>query len=106
MVTRTGTLAARGRRAIPFGLLGPGRHVVLAATVSRPKRKGIRARAELVCNGSVVATQTFARGRAKGTLDVPNLGPADCEARLVDTASVSLTYTLRLELSIQNVDGA
>ncbi len=102
VIARTGTLAPRGRRAIPFGLLGPGRHVTLVATVARPKRKGVRARAEIVCDGSLVASQTFGRRRAKGTLDVPNLGPADCEARLIDTTSVSLKYTLRLELAIEN----
>ena len=100
-VDRVGTLAPHGTKEVPFGLLGPGRHVTLKATVSRPKRKGLRARTEIVCNGSLVATQTFGRGRAKGTLDVPNLGPADCNARLVSTVRVSLKYTLHLELAVE-----
>ena len=101
VVLRNGTLAPRGRRVLPFGLLGPGRRVTFTATVSRPRRTGVRARTQIVCNGTVVASEPFGRGRAKGTLDVPNLGPADCEARLVSTSSVSLTYTLRLQLAIE-----
>ena len=101
VVARTGTLGAHGRRVLPFGLLGPGRHVTFSATVSRPKRQGTRARAELVCDGNVLATQTVGRGRAKVTLDVPNVGPATCEASLIDTTSVSLNYTLRLELAVE-----
>jgi len=104
VVVRKGTLVARARRVIPFGLLGPGRHVIFTATVSRPNRKGVRARAQVVCGGSVVSTQTFGRGRTQRVLDVPNLGPADCEARLVSTTSVSLSYTLRLSLAIEGSD--
>jgi hypothetical protein len=100
-VDRVGTLAPRGTKDVPFGLLGPGRDVTFMATVSRPKRKGVRAHTDIVCNGTVVATRPFGRGRAKGTLDVPNLGPADCDARLVSTAPVSLKYTLHLELAIE-----
>ena len=100
-IDRVGTLAARGTKDIPFGLLGPGRHVTFKGVVSRPKRKGVRARMQIVCNNSVVATQTFGRGRAQGTLDVPNLGPADCDARLVSTVRVPLKYTLHLELSVE-----
>ena len=106
VVDRVGTLAPRGLKTIPFGLLGPGRRVTFTATVSRPQRKGIRARAQIVCNDSVVATQTFARGRAKGTLDVPNLGPADCDARLVSTTSVKLKYTLKLQLAVEGESGS
>jgi len=104
VVDRTGTLAPRARRVLPFGLLGPGRHVTLVATVSRPKRKGVRARAEIFCDGSVLATQTFGRGRTKRTLDLPSVGPADCEARLIDSTSVSLKYTLRLQLTAPGDD--
>ena len=105
VVDRRGTLAPRGRRVLQFGLLGPGRRVTLTATVSRPNRKGVRARAQVVCNGNVVATQTFGRGRTQRVLDVPNLGPADCEARLISTTAVSLSYTLRLRLAIEATAG-
>ena len=106
VVDRVGTLAPRGLKTIPFGLLGPGRRVTFTATVSRPQRKGIRARTQIVCNNSVVATQTFARGRAKGTLDIPNLGPAECDARLVSSASVKLKYTLKLQLAVEGETGS
>ena len=101
VITRTGTLAARRTQTIPFGLLGPGRRVTFTATVNRPTRKGVRARAEVVCNGTRVAVQTFVRGRATRTIDAPNLGPAECQARLVSTAGVRLTYSLRLRLAVE-----
>ena len=100
-IDRVGTLAPQGQKSVPFGLLGPGRRVVFTATVSRPKRKGVRARAQIFCTNKLVATRTFGRGRSKGTLDVPNLGPADCDARLVSAAPVSLKYTLHVELSVE-----
>ncbi len=105
VVNRVGTLAARGTKSVPFGLLGPGRHVTFTATVSRPKRKGIRARIQVVCNGTVAGTQTIGRGQSTRTLDLPNLGPADCDARLVSTVKVSLKYTLRLQLAVEGEEG-
>jgi hypothetical protein len=98
VITRRGTLAARATYNVPFGLLGPGRRVTYTATVSRPKRKGVRARALIVCDGRVVASQQFGRGRSTRTLDIPNLGPADCQARVTSTVGVSLAYNLRLQL--------
>jgi hypothetical protein len=106
VITRNGTLAPRARRVVSFTLLGPGRHVKLNATVTRPKRKGVRARAQIVCNGGVVASQPFGKGRARRTLDIPSIGPAECEARLVSTTGVSLGYTLRLELTAPAEDGS
>ena len=106
VVNRVGTLAARGTKSIPFGLLGPGRHVTFKATVSRPKRKGIRARIQVVCNGIVAGTQTFARGQATRTLDLPDLGPGDCDARLVSAAPVPLKFTLRLQLAVAGEEGS
>jgi predicted thioesterase len=99
VVHRNGTLVPRGRKTIPFGLLGPGRHVTFTATVSRTQRKGVRARIQVVCNGTVAGTQPFARGQGSRTLDLPSMGPGDCDARLVSNAPVSLKYTLRLQLS-------
>jgi hypothetical protein len=104
-IDRVGTLAPHGQRSVPFGLLGPGRRVTFTATVSRPKRKGVRARAQIFCTGKLVGTRAFGRGRAKGTLDVGNLGPGDCDARLVSAAPVSLKYTLHVELSIEGQTG-
>jgi hypothetical protein len=98
VVHRVGTLAPRGRKLVPFGLLGPGRHVTLTVKVSRAQRKGVRARIQVVCNGSVAGTQTIAHGQATRTLDLPSMGPGDCDARLLSSAPVSLKFDLRLQL--------
>lgn len=103
LINRSGTLSPRGNFATPFGLLGPGRHITVTATISKPKRKGVRARAEVVCDDNVVASGTFGKGRTKRILDLPNMGPADCEARLVSTSSVRLAYTMRLRVAIETV---
>jgi hypothetical protein len=102
VINRHGTLAPRDSFSLPFGLLGPGRRVTLTATISKANRKGIRARAQVVCDGTVVATRTFGKGQAKRTLDLPNLGPASCDARLVSGVSTSLSYTLRLTLAVES----
>jgi len=101
MVNRAGTLTPRDVKSVPFGLLGPGRRVTFTATVSRPARKGVRARMQVVCNGQVAGTRTFARKQSKRTLDIPNLGPGDCDARLVSTVGVSLKYTLNVQLAVE-----
>jgi hypothetical protein len=101
VINRSGTLAARRSQVVPFGLLGPGRRVTFTATVNRTTRAGTRARMDVTCNGTRVASQAFTRGRATRTINVPNLGPAECNARLVSTTGVRLTYTLRLQLAIQ-----
>jgi len=80
--------------------------VTLTATVARPNRAGVRARALIVCDGKTVATQSFARGRTQRTLDVPSIGPAQCEARLVSASRVSLGYTLRLRLAVESAESA
>ena len=101
VLNRRGTLVPRDRFSIPFSLLGPGRRVTLAATISKPKRKGIRARAQLVCDGHVVVSRNFEKGRSKRAFDIHNLGPADCDVRLVSNTGVSLSYTLRLTLAVE-----
>lgn len=101
VINRSGTLAARGTEAIPFGLLGPGRRVTFTVTVNRAARAGTRARIEVLCNGARVARQTLGKGRTTRTIDVPNLGPAECRAQLVSTAPVRLAYTLRLRLAVE-----
>lgn len=101
VLTRNGTLAPRRAEAIPFGLLGPGRRVTFTATVGSVNRAGVRARVEVNCNGRRVASQNFGRGRASRTINVPNLGPGTCAARLVSTTGVRLTYSLRLRLAIE-----
>lgn len=101
VINRTGTLSPRGNFATPFGLLGPGRHIIVTATVSKPKRKGVRARVQVVCDGRVAGSANFGKGRAKRTLDLPNMGPAECQARVVSTSAVRLTYTMRLQVAIE-----
>lgn len=102
VIARNGRLAARGRQAMPFGLLGTGRRVTFTVTVSGSNRAGTRARAQVVCDGRIVANQPFGKGRTRRVLDIRNLGPAECEARVVSTTSVALTYTLRLRLAIES----
>ena len=101
VLKRRGPLVPRDRFSIPFPLLGPGRRVTLAATISKPKRKGIRARAQLVCDGHVVVSRNFEKGRSKRAFDIHKLGPADCDVRLVSNTGVSLSYTLRLTLAVE-----
>jgi hypothetical protein len=98
VVNRNGTLTPHDVKSVPFGLLGPGRHVTFTATVSRPTRKGVRARIQVVCNGTVAGTRTIAKGQKTRTLDLPNMGPGDCDARLMSNVSVTLKFTLRLQL--------
>jgi hypothetical protein len=98
VVDRVGTLTPHDTKSVPFGLLGPGRRVTFKATVSRASRKGVRARIQVVCNGVVAGTRTIAKGQKSRTLVLPNMGPGDCDARLVSAAPVSLTYTLHLQL--------
>src|SRR5262249_23877848 len=101
VVHGNGTLGARGTKSVPFGLLGPGRDVTFTATVSRATRKGVRARIQVVCNGTVAGTRTIGKGQKSRTLDLPNMGPGDCDARLVSAASVSLKYALKLQLAVE-----
>lgn len=98
VVHRVGSLTPHDVKSVPFGLLGPGRRVTFTATVSRATRKGVRARIQVVCNGTVAGTRTIVKGQKSRTLVLPNMGPGDCDARLVSTAPVILKYTLRLQL--------
>src|SRR5882724_8739507 len=102
VISRRGTLSPRDRFSVPFGLLGPGRRVTMAATISKANRKGVRARAQLVCDGKVVATRTFSKGQTRRSLDIPNLGPATCDVRLLSSVSTLLTYTLRISLAVES----
>ena len=102
VLNRSGTLGPRDGYSVPFGLLGPGRRVTVAATISNPKRKGIRARAQLVCDERVIVTRTFSKGQAKRTWDIPNLGPATCDVRLISSVAARLRYTLRITLTVES----
>jgi hypothetical protein len=102
VIDRHGTLSPRDSFSVPFGLLGPGRRVTVAATISKAKRKGVRARAQLVCNDTVVVTRTFRKGQARRTFDIPNLGPATCDVRLVSSVATTLSYTLHISLAVES----
>jgi membrane-bound inhibitor of C-type lysozyme len=99
-VARSGTLSAGARGTIPFRLLGPGRHVTVTAAVSAIRRLQTGARIEVVCDGAVVQTKTVVGGKT-ATLDLPNLGPATCEAALVSTSTARQRYSVRLRLAIE-----
>jgi hypothetical protein len=102
VLNRRGTLVPHDRFSVPFGLLGPGRHITVTATMSKPKRKGIRARAQVVCDGKVLVNKAFASGRVRQTLEVPSAGPGRCDARLISNTGVSLSYTIRLRVAIES----
>ena len=55
----------------------------------------------MVCNGKVAGSRTIGKGQKVRTLDLPNMGPGDCDARLVSSAPVSLKYNLRLQLAVE-----
>lgn len=101
VVVRRGTLAPRAQRALPFGLLGPGRRVTVTVNLAGARRTGTRARLELICGGRRVASRTFARGQQRRTLDVRGLGPDECQARLVSTGGASQRYVLQLRLAVE-----
>ena len=100
--TRRGSLAPR--RSIdldPFGLLGSGRHVRATVEMAGAAITGVRARLELRCGATLVATRTLAKGMKVVTIDRPNLGPAeDCIVRLTNTGGAARAYTLSLRISV------
>ncbi len=101
VIKRSGRIGARERRAIPFGLLGPGRRVTFTVRVGGAKRAGTRARLELTC-GSTRITKPVRRGRAVARIDRRGLGPADtCRVELVSTTGKTLSYSAKLRLAIE-----
>jgi hypothetical protein len=102
VVVRRGKLAPRAHRTLPFRLTGPGRHVTLTTKVAGAPQAGTRARVELVCDGKRVATRALGRGRSSTTIDVRDLGPAHCEARLDSTSRMAHSYVLRLRLEVED----
>lgn len=100
VVNRSGTLFPGRRRSIPFRLLGTGRHVTFAASVGGASLAGARATLQVSCDGSAVATKALAQGRRTASLDLPNVGPASCEAVLASTTSSPLRYAEQLRLSL------
>jgi hypothetical protein len=95
--TRAGVLAPRGRAAIPFQLLGPGRRVSVSASVAPLGRARAAARLEIVCGGKVVRRSRLNRS---ASIEVPSLGPGLCRATVVSTSAKRQRYSLRLRLSL------
>jgi hypothetical protein len=93
VITRSGTLAPGERVSIGFSLLGPGRRATFTVGGAAP------ARLEVACGGRV-ARRTRAAGGAATTLDVRNLGPGACTARLTGTGSAPLAFSARLRLTV------
>ncbi len=94
VIERRGTLRPGERISVTFGLLGPGRRVVVRA------RADAAARIEVRC-GDLLRTRTLAAGAGTTTLDVRRLGPADCRAELVGTGAEAARFSLRVLLSIE-----
>lgn len=99
VVVRSGTLASRSRRAIPFQLLGPDRRVTVTASVDASRKGRAGARVEVVCDNTIVQRLTIG-SRRSATLDVTGLGPARCQAVLVSTSSAQQRYSIRLRLAL------
>lgn len=99
VVARRGVLAPRSVAAIPFGLLGPRRHVTFSARVAGTTQPGTRARLEIDCERPL-ATRELGRAQTRATVVLRNLGPAECEARLMSTSTSAHAYTMTLTLSI------
>ncbi len=106
VVVRRGKLAPRAQQTLPFRLLGPGRHVTLTTSVTGAPQTGTRARVELVCDATRVASRTLTRGRQSTTIDMRDLGPARCQAHLVSTSKVAHSFVLRLRLEVQDETGS
>lgn len=100
VVVRRGTLTPGKSRALPFGLLGPGRRVTFTAQVGGARARGTRARVELVC-GSRRTVKTLRRGQSSTTIDARGLGPDSCRVALVSTSRTPLSYVVRLRLAVE-----
>ncbi len=100
-ISRNGTLAPKHHTAIPFSLLGPGRHVTATATFAGATEKRARATLEVRCDGVRVAVKKLGYGKSTFAIDAPNAGPADCTATLTSTSGATRSFTLVVRLSIQ-----
>ncbi len=98
--TRSGNLAPKQRSSIPFGLLGPGRHVVATATITGPREKRARATLEIRCDGERVARKLIGTGKTSATIDRPSLGPGDCTATLTSTSTSKRRFTLLVKATV------
>jgi hypothetical protein len=98
--SKSGTLEPGGSHDESFELLGPGRRITLTAAVSGVKSAASRGRALVVCNGTVVKAVRLVAGRP-ATLDVGRVGPARCQASLVNTSDTSRRFSFKLRLAVE-----
>lgn len=89
VVTRSGALAAGGRRVLGFDPDTESWHAAVTATVSA------RAALVLSCGGAVVARRTIA-SRAAVTVEHGGSGAARCSAALISMSHLPQTYSLRV----------
>lgn len=99
-INRRGSLRPKQSTAIEFGLLGPGRRVQATATFTGPAEKRPRATLEIRCDGVRVRLKTIGSGKSTVTIDVANLGPAECTARLTSSSRTARAYTVAVRLSV------
>ena len=99
-IVRQGALQPGRSRALPFGLLGPGRRVTFAVAL-QPAGTGARvARMTLRCGRRTVTRDVLDTEQAP-TIDQRGLGPAtDCRATLANVSGAVLRYTIRLRLAL------
>jgi hypothetical protein len=100
VVSRSGSLPAGKRTAIPFGLLGPGRRLQATATFGGVTAKMPRATLEVRCDGRRLALKTIVRGTTSVTIERSNIGPAQCTATLASKSGISRSFTLTVRLSL------
>ena len=98
VASRAGMLCPHARAGIRFQLLGAGRRVTVTAAVSPMRGGRASARAEIVCDGTVVRRADLRRRTT--TIDVAGLGPARCRASLISTSGARQRYSLRLRLAV------
>jgi hypothetical protein len=96
VITRRGTLAAGGRVAVDFGLLGPGRRIRLDGTFTSGAAPGTIA---VTCDGGPDRARLLGAGAA--TLVVPRAGPGQCRASIANagTAPRRFRFTVRLTVA-------
>lgn len=96
VIVRQGTLEPNGRVAVGFGLLGPNRRVQLVGTLSGSSPN--RGRVAVSCGPTFRARSVTGPGPA--SLVLPSIGPAQCEASLVNTGPSAgrFRFTVRLGL--------
>jgi hypothetical protein len=99
-VSRRGVVRPGQRSGVPFRLLGAGRHVSFSVTFAGWTLRGTRAKLEVVCNDQVVGREIVVQGRRTASLDVGGLGPALCEAVVVNTSARPLAYVAQLRLAL------